>query len=97
MNTNRITFIMLFAKKYTMNKKQTRKDHRQTGGITNKKDFNAGSGAFNQGSEQDPDYNDGTKFSDEEKETGHLPSALGKRKENPKDGNMGKNNAGGYK
>jgi hypothetical protein len=60
------------------------------------KDMNAGSGAFNQGSEQDPDYNKGTKVSDKEKKTGHL-SAPGKQKENPKDGNMGKNNAGGYK
>ena len=64
---------------------------------THKHDKNAGSGAFNQGSEQDPDYDDATKVSDEEKETGHLPSNLGKQKENPKDGNIGKNNAGGYK
>ena len=46
----------------------------QAGGITDKKDINAGSGAFNQGSEQDPNYNDGTKVSDEEKQTGHTPS-----------------------
>jgi hypothetical protein len=46
----------------------------QAGGITHKHDMNAGSGAFNQGSEQDPDYDKGTKVSDEEKRTGHLPS-----------------------
>ena len=58
-------------KNTTMNKKQNHKDNKQAGGITHKKDVNAGSGAFNQGSEQDPDYNDGTKVSDEEKKTGH--------------------------
>ncbi len=72
-----------------------KKDNKQAGGITDKKDINAGSGAFNQGSQQDPNYNDGTKVSDEEKRTGH-PPAHGKKKENPKDGNIGKNNAGGY-
>ena len=46
----------------------------QAGGITHKRDKNAGSGAFNQGAEQDPDYDKGTKVSDEEKLTGHLPS-----------------------
>jgi hypothetical protein len=76
-----------------MDKKQ--KDPTQPGGITDKTQPNAGSGAFNQGSEQDPVYNDGEKVSDEEKETGHSP-ALGKEKENPKDGNIGKNNAGGF-
>jgi hypothetical protein len=45
----------------------------QAGGITHKKDKNAGSGAFNQGAEQDPDYDKGTKVSDEEKLTGHTP------------------------
>ena len=66
----------------------------RSGGVTDKKEDNGGSGAFKQGSEQDPNYNKGTKVSDEEKLTGHLPS-LGKKKENPKDGNIGKNNAGG--
>ncbi|MBC7874317.1 MAG: hypothetical protein H7Y01_09995 [Ferruginibacter sp.] len=79
-----------------MDKKQKGSSTDQAGGITDKKEINAGSGAFNQGSEQDPDYNDGTKVSDEEKETGHTPSNLGKEKEDPKDGNIGKNNAGGY-
>lgn len=69
----------------------------QSSDITDKKDSNAGSGAFNQGSEQDPRYNEGTKVSDEEKETGHSSSNLGKQKEDPQDGNIGKNNAGGYK
>jgi len=69
-----------------------KKDNKQAGGITDKKDINAGSGAFNQGSQQDPNYNDGTKVSDEEKRTGH-PPAHGKKKENPKDGNIGKNNS----
>jgi len=65
-------------------------------GITGEKDSNAGSGAFNEGSAQDKTYDHGTKVSDEEKRTGHLPFP-GKEKENPKDGNIGKNNAGGYK
>ena len=77
--------------------KKKDEDKNQSGGITHKRDKNAGSGAFNQGSEQDPDYDEGTSVSDEEKKTGHLPSNLGKQKENPKDGNIGKNNAGGYK
>ena len=72
------------------------KKNKQTGGITDKKDKNAGSGAFNQGAEQDPSYDKGTKVSDEEKLTGHTPSP-GKEKEAPKDGNIGKNNAGGTK
>ncbi len=46
----------------------------QAGGITHKRDMNAGSGAFNQGAEQDPDYDKGTKVSDEEKLTGHRPA-----------------------
>ena len=46
-----------------------KKDNKQAGGITDKKDINAGSGAFNQGSEQDPGYNDGTKISDKENRT----------------------------
>jgi hypothetical protein len=66
---------------------------KQSGGITDKKDINAGSGAFNQGSEQDPNYNKGTKVSDEEKRTGQ-PPLPGKKKENPKNRNTGKNNNG---
>ena len=44
-----------------------------TGGHTDKKEENAGGATFNQGSEQDPNYNDGTPVSDTEKRTGHLP------------------------
>ena len=79
-----------------MSKDKSGKSKDRAGGITDKKDDNAGSGAFNQGSEQDPDYNDGTKVPDEEKETGHIPFPV-KKKEKPKVGNIGKNNAGGYK
>lgn len=56
----------------------------QAGGITHKKDMNSGSGAFNQGSAQDPDYDKGTKVSDEEKRTGHQPSP-GKARKPKKD------------
>ncbi len=80
-----------------MKKNNQEKSKEQSGGITHKGDKNAGSGAFNQGSEQDPNYDDGTKVSDEEKRTGHSPANLGKQRENPRDGNMGKNNAGGNK
>ena len=66
-----------------------KKDNTQAGGITDKKDINAGSGAFNQGSEQDPNYNDGTKVSDEEKQTGHTPSS-GKARENSRKKNIEK-------
>jgi len=57
-----------------MSKDQKNKESKQSGGITHKKDLNAGSGAFNQGSEQDPDYNKGTKVSDKEKRTGNPPA-----------------------
>ena len=60
-----------------MAKKQS--DNMQSGGITDKKDYNAGSGAFNQGSEQDPEYNKGTPVSDKEKATGHSLTKGGKR------------------
>jgi hypothetical protein len=63
-------------------------------GIPHKKDVNEGSSGFNQGSAQDPDYDKGTKVSDEEKRTGHTPSP-GKAKEKGKK-NMGKNLTGGY-
>lgn len=38
---------------------RNKKDTKQHGGVTDKKDDNAGSGAFNRGSEDDPTYNDG--------------------------------------
>jgi hypothetical protein len=55
-------------------KKSKSKKKDQSGGITHKRDMNAGSGAFNQGSQQDPEYDKGTDVSDEEKKTGHLLS-----------------------
>jgi len=42
--------------------------------IKHKREKNAGAGAFNQGSEHDPDYDKGVKVSDEEKKTGHKPA-----------------------
>lgn len=54
-------------------KNQNSTGNKQHGGVTDKKDKNAGSGAFNEGAEQDPNYNKATKVSDREKETGHLP------------------------
>jgi hypothetical protein len=64
-----------------MDKDQKNEGNKQHGGLTDKKDKNAGSGAFNEGAEQDPDYNKGTPVTDEEKQTGHLPfpSSKGKR------------------
>jgi len=59
--------------KYTIMDKNKSTGNKQHGGITDKKDKNAGSGAFNEGTEQDPNYNKATKVSDREKETGHLP------------------------
>lgn len=53
---------------------------------------NAGSGAFNQGIEEDPNYDKGTKVSDEEKLSGHSQSP-GKEKEKPEEGKIGKKNA----
>lgn len=38
---------------------KTGKSNDQAGGITDKKDLNSGSSAFNEGSAQDPNYNDG--------------------------------------
>ena len=64
---------------------------KQFGGVTDKHDKNAGSGAFNQGSEQDENMNDGVADGPSH------PERISKEKENPKSGNIGKNNAGGYK
>jgi hypothetical protein len=74
-----------------MEKNEKNKPGSQHGGITDKNDKNAGSSAFNQGSEQDPDYNDGVENDP------NNPLSVIPKKENPKDGNIGKNNAGGYK
>jgi hypothetical protein len=63
---------------------------------TEKKESNAGSGAFNQGAEQESINTGGIKVSDEEKRTGHTPFPRRKKKnENLKDSNTGTNNAGG--
>ena len=72
-----------------------KQEKKQSDGKTVGRDKNAGSATFNQGSEQDPDYDKGTKVSDEEKKKGNKP-ALRQKKENPQVGNIGKNNAGGY-
>lgn len=77
-----------------MDKDKYQKDNDQSGGITDKKDSNAGSGAFNQGSEQDPNYNKGTKISDEEKRTGEPPSSLGHQAADPQDGHLHNDNQG---
>ena len=76
-----------------MNKK---KSNNNQASATDKKDSNAGSGAFNQGVEQDPDFNDGTKVSDEEKRTGHSPSP-GKKKVQSKERGIDKDISGGKK
>ena len=75
-----------------MKKKNTNSNNNQSGG-TEKVDSDAGSSAFNQGIEQDPGFNDGTKVSDEEKRTGHSVSP-GKKKENSTEKNNGRNNSG---
>jgi len=73
-----------------------KKTNDQDGNIPEKKESNAGSGAFNQGAEQEPINNGGTKVSDEEKRTGHAPfPGREKKNENLKDSNTGPNNAGG--
>jgi len=63
----------------------------QASSKTDKEVSNAGSAAFNQGVEQDPNYDDGTKVSDEEKLTKHSQSP-GKEKQKSKEANIGKNN-----
>lgn len=66
--------------------KKSKKIDDQSGGITDKKDVNAGSGAFNQGSSQDPEYLNGVPVSDEEKKTGHSPYPTRKKGRNLKEG-----------
>ena len=78
-----------------MNKKNNNSNNKQSN-ITGKEDSNSGSGAFNQGVEQDPDFNDGTKVSDEEKRTGHSPSP-GKKKVQSKERRIDKDTSGGKK
>lgn len=57
---------------------ENKKDNAQQGGITDKRDKNAGSGAFNQGAAQDPRLDDGVADG-----TPH-PEKVSKEKENPK-------------
>jgi hypothetical protein len=81
----------LFIKTDTMDKQNRPADPaKQHGGITDKKDKNAGSGAFNQGAEQDEHLNEGVADGTPN------PEQVSREKENPKSGNIGKNNAGGY-
>jgi len=61
--------------------------------VTGKEDANSGSGAFNQGTEQDPSFNDGTKVSAEEKRTGHATSP-GKETKHSKEKRINKGNSG---
>ncbi len=76
-------------KHFSMDKEYKNKEAMH-GGITGKRDKNAGSGTFNRGTEQDPDMNDGVADGTSN------PGTVSKEKENPKSGNIGKNNAGGY-
>lgn len=73
-----------------------KKDKNVTEGIPPKEDYNSGSGAFNQGIEQDTTYDNGTPISDEEKKTGHIPG-FGREDNDAKDGNTGTNDVGGDK
>ena len=59
-----------------MNQKKQSRD--QQGGITDKHDKNAGSGAFNQGSAQDPDLDRGAS------DTTPDPESASKEPQNPK-------------
>jgi hypothetical protein len=60
-----------------MEKGQSKKDNKQTGGVTDKHDKNAGSGAFNQGSEQDTEMNKGVADGTPN------PDKVSKEKQNP--------------
>ena len=63
--------------------KQKNKVTTQHGGVTDKKDKNAGSGAFNQGSVQDEHMNEGVADGTPN------PDKISKEKENPKSGKQG--------
>lgn len=63
----------------------------QPGSDKEKKPKNAGSGGFNEGAKDDPNMNDGVADGTPN------PENVSKEKENPKSGNIGKNNAGGWK
>lgn len=58
--------------------KENNKDKIQHGGITDKRDKNAGSGAFNQGAAQDPRLDDGVADGTPN------PEKVSREKENPK-------------
>jgi hypothetical protein len=66
-----------------MEDKQIKTGNTQHGGVTDKQDKNAGSGAFNQGSEQDPHLNEGVADGTPD------PDKVSKEKENPKSGKQG--------
>lgn len=63
---------------YFMTGKRDKHDNAQHGGITDKRDKNAGSGAFNQGAAQDPRLNDGVADGIPD------PEKVSREKENPK-------------
>ena len=63
--------------------KETKNDITQKGGVTEKQDKNAGSGAFNQGAKQDPTMNEGVADGTPN------PDKVSKEKENPKSGKVG--------
>lgn len=63
-----------------MKKSNQSKDNKQSGGITHKQDKNAGSGAFNQGSEQDPAYDHGITGDQNDPKKLSMPRKSEKRK-----------------
>ena len=67
-----------------MKKKNPKASNKQYGGVTEKHDKNAGSGAFNQGSEQDAHLNEGVADGTPN------PDKVSKEKENPKSGKVQK-------
>jgi hypothetical protein len=64
------------------------RNNRQSGGVTHKHDKNAGSGGFNQGSEQDPDYDKGIDAKEKDLRDGI------EKKVKPNAGDTGKPRAG---
>ena len=59
---------------------------KMTGNETVSNTSNAGSGDFNQGCAQDPEYNKGIPVSDEEKRTGKPSSKLPRQNQNAEEG-----------
>ena len=66
-----------------MDDKKIKPDNTQHGGVTEKHDKNAGSGAFNEGSAQDEQLNEGVADGTPN------PEKVSKEKENPKSGKPG--------